>query len=204
MARLLTGIEGPFIGKVGTVIGSSWKGIPYIKSKPVKKRKARNKKIHPTQSRFAMAHYWLKPLLLFVREGFKDYSSTVEGFNAAKSHLIKLAIKEKDGEFMIDPSLVQLSFGDLPLPSHISVTKQKDNTLVFEWDTDSNGASPYDQVMVLAYDPKTGKANMLTTGQFRSVGKEELNVDGSPYHVYIAFNAHDRSRRSGTVYLGQY
>ena len=32
MGRLVSGINGPIIGKVGTVIGSTWKGKPYVKS----------------------------------------------------------------------------------------------------------------------------------------------------------------------------
>lgn len=35
MARLLQGILGGISGKIGNVIGSSWKGIPVIKSKPL-------------------------------------------------------------------------------------------------------------------------------------------------------------------------
>lgn len=34
MAKIDEGILGPFSGKVGEVIGSSWHGIPYIKSRP--------------------------------------------------------------------------------------------------------------------------------------------------------------------------
>ena len=34
MAKIDEGILGPFSGKVGEVIGSSWHSIPYIKSRP--------------------------------------------------------------------------------------------------------------------------------------------------------------------------
>lgn len=37
MGQLTHGINGPVKGKVGAIIGSSWKGIPYVKG-PYKKR----------------------------------------------------------------------------------------------------------------------------------------------------------------------
>ncbi len=38
MAKYIRGILGPVSGGVGTVVGSSWKGITYLKSKPVRSR----------------------------------------------------------------------------------------------------------------------------------------------------------------------
>ena len=42
MAKIDEGILGPFSGKVGEVIGSSWHGIPYIKSRPAVFHDAKN------------------------------------------------------------------------------------------------------------------------------------------------------------------
>src|ERR1700730_7625171 len=73
MSKIPYGISGPVIGKIGSVVGSSWKGVPYIKSIPHK----RNAKAGPGEAanrmKFAMAHRWLKPVLSFVREGFRKY-----------------------------------------------------------------------------------------------------------------------------------
>jgi hypothetical protein len=79
MGRLINGINGAFEGKVGSVVGSSWKGIPYIKSAYKKRTKKVSAKELANREKFAMAQDWLKPLLPFVREGYKGYSSTVEG-----------------------------------------------------------------------------------------------------------------------------
>jgi hypothetical protein len=40
MGKLSKGILGPFSGLVGTVIGSSWKGVNYMRSRPKKNKKA--------------------------------------------------------------------------------------------------------------------------------------------------------------------
>src|SRR4051812_43503132 len=93
MGRLINGINGHIQGKVGAVIGSSWKGIPYVKGpyKPRTKKISKDEKNN--RSKFAKAHYWLKPLVEFVRIGFKGYTPLVEGFIAAKSYLLKNAFE---------------------------------------------------------------------------------------------------------------
>jgi hypothetical protein len=38
MGRLVNGINGAIEGKVGTVVGATWKGIPYIRARPKRRR----------------------------------------------------------------------------------------------------------------------------------------------------------------------
>jgi hypothetical protein len=203
MARLINGINGPFIGKVGAVVGSSWKGIPYIKTASERtKRVSEDEK--KNREKFKKAQYWLQPLLDFVRQGFKGYTPTVEGFVAAKSYLLKNAIEKTDKGFFINPSLMKVSFGDLPLPDNIRVQLLDNTLLQFSWE-EPNKNHRYDQAMLLAYNIEKGKANMKLTGQFRSMESDSLSLKHEPgiYHVYIAFVAADRSRQSHSVYLGE-
>ena len=208
MGRLVNGINGPIVGKVGTVIGSSYKGVPYLKGP----YKSRTPKISDTEkgnrSRFSMAQSWLKPLLEFVRVGFKGYGPVVEGFIAAKSHLMKNAMEGTGAGSIINPAKVKVSFGELPLPDNIAVKLIEGNKLEFMWDAKSipHRFAAHDQVMLLAYDIKNKKAEWTTTGQFRNVGRDILELPeekGRTYHVYLAFVAHDRSCQSGSVYLGE-
>ncbi|WP_254050349.1 DUF6266 family protein, partial [Myroides sp. N17-2] len=39
MAEIKQGILGPVNGKVGTVVGATWRGVNYIRAKPRKSRK---------------------------------------------------------------------------------------------------------------------------------------------------------------------
>jgi hypothetical protein len=212
MAKLTNGIMGPLKGKVGTVVCSSWKGMPYVKSLPRKRTKPAQKKEAANRQKFALAHQWLQPLLEFVRAGFKGYSDKVEGFNAAKSHLLKNAFEVKDGEMIINPALVKVSVGDLPLPENIVATKYGPNQIRFSWDTTNVHFwdNWYDQAMVLAYETEDGLTplkqrlvNFELTGQFRHIGEHILGTPSAgTYHCYIAFVSADRSRRSDSVYLG--
>ncbi|MEO8402972.1 MAG: DUF6266 family protein [Chitinophagaceae bacterium] len=207
MGKFINGINGPVQGKVGTIIGSSWKGIPYVKSKHKKRTKNVSEKEEANRTKFASAHSWLRPLLSFVRTGFKGYSVKAEGFNAAKSYLLRNAVEESPDGFRIMPSLMKLSVGDLPLPATMSVTKMAADKLQFTWEVaQASGAHGRDQVMMMAYDTDNQKAFFVTNGLFRSAGADILTVygkTGSTYHLYAAFVAVDRSRQSDSMYLGE-
>ena len=71
MARLINSINGPIVGKIGPVVGASWKGEAYIRSVPHKRSKKRQPLEKINQSNFATVHYWLQPILAYLRAGFK-------------------------------------------------------------------------------------------------------------------------------------
>ena len=113
MGKLVNGINGPFVGKVGNVIGSSWRGIPYMKS-----RGLRTKPATPAEKLnrfiFGMTQQWLFPLTKFLRVGFKNYTLTNQGVNAAKSYLYKHALIKDGYDSVIDPTLMKVSHGTCP------------------------------------------------------------------------------------------
>lgn len=208
MGRLINGINGPVQGKVGTLIGSSRNGISYVKG-PYKKRTKRvSKKELANRNKFAAAQHWLQPVLAFVREGFKGYSQRAQGFVAAKSWLLKNAFEGTGPEASINPALVKLSFGDLPLPGDIAVGLSAPGKLEFTWDPATvAGTHPKDQVMLVAYDIKNRQATFFTTGQFRNAGADILPIPtakGKTLHLYLGFCAHDRGSQSESVYLGEW
>lgn len=100
--------------------------------------------------------------------------------------------------------MIKISAGDLPLPQDISVSRNGNN-LEFSWGQSSSNYSPYDQVVLLAYNGE--KVIGKHRGQFRKDGIDTLelpeNSDAS-FYVYLFFIADDRSRQSESVYLGQF
>ena len=207
MGRLVNGINGPIVGTVGTVVGSSRNGKPYLKSKYKKRTKKVTKTELGNRGKFALAQAWLKPLLYFVQEGYLKYKKTSGAFVAAKSYLLLHAMEGVQPDIRINPALMKVSVGDLPLSNDMAVAKTTGGRLEFTWDTATvEGGSRYDQVMLLAYDIEKGYADYKTTGQFRSTGSDILEIDASAaertYHLYMAFTAADRSRQSDSVYMG--
>jgi len=204
MAKVSDGLLGPLSGKIGPMIASSWKGIPYFKSAHKPRTTNISDKEKANREKFKQAQAWLKPLLEFVRQGFKGYTKTVEGFSAAKSYLMKNAL---DAEGRIDPSKVKLSWGNLALPDKISVERIDTQKLQFNWEpTYGKEASDRDQVMLLAYDIKNAKANFTIAREFREAGMAMIDSPcdaGASCHVWLAFVAADRRSQSDSIYLGE-
>lgn len=191
------------------MIGSSWKGKAYMKSLHHPRTIPPRKLEQQNRNKFGMAHYWLKPekVKAFVRAGFKGYSPTVEGFLAAKSCLLKNAFTGEGESMTIDPSLVQVSYGNLPLPSNITAVKAAPGELQITWDAVKKiRQEACDQLMILAYDIENGEAISNLTGQFRYVDEDTLPlppaVPERTYHIFAAFVAADRSCQSASIYLG--
>jgi hypothetical protein len=208
MAKYQFGIHGPFSGKVGTVVGASWKGIPYMRSLPKKRTGKISEAEQANRKRFALAQLWLKPLTPFLRIGFKNYRDRLEGFVAAKSYLLKNAIEEQEGAILINPEKVLLSHGPLELPTGIEVTLEEEGKLSFYWDTPSlSNSGARDQAMLMAYCLEENQAVYETHGAFRETGTDVLalptNFKGKSILVYAAFVSADRERQSMSVFVGE-
>lgn len=214
MASFKHGINGPISGKIGDIVGSSWRGINYIKSRPKRVKPITENELG-NRFLFAYTQYWLQPIKEFLKAGFRNDDHPVSGVNAAKSFLYKHAVTKDGFNSKIHPERMQVSFGDLPLSDAIEVEKTSPNELTFSWDKKSTpGGSTQDQIMLLVYHFKdedeliTGNAFGTTAGQFRDTGFAKLAVEpsikdpGLNYHIYAGFSAFDRSRQSDSVYLG--
>jgi hypothetical protein len=55
MGTIKKGILGGFSGKVGTVVGASWRGISYMRSLPQKVRNPRTQGQRSQRNKFALA-----------------------------------------------------------------------------------------------------------------------------------------------------
>ncbi|MES3017858.1 MAG: DUF6266 family protein [Bacteroidota bacterium] len=206
MGRLLNGPNGPFVGKAGSYIGYTVNGVGYIKGLYKRRTKAPTEKEALNREKFAVAQHWLQPLLQSVRIGFKGYNEKFQGFAAAKSYLMNNAMEVLDGKIIINPELVKVSSGSLPLPKNIECTFQEPGTFCFNWTPDI-GTDREAQTIAVVYD-LTNKQNMgFTFGSSAYSGKYEVyigNPSGKTYLIYLAFVAADRSRQSDSIYLGRF
>ena len=202
MARLVNGINGPIIGKVGTVTGSHRNGIGYIKGNNIRRAPQTPKEL-VAKERFATAHHFLKPMLDYLREGFRHQAK--KGYNGAKSYTLLNAMEGEPMHSYVNPALVKVSLGDLPLSKDLAVVA-KNGELIFTWNTETpEGANAHDQLMPLAYHASNegGITRENINSALRKSGTDSLVVrKGFSYHVYAAFTAADRSQNSSSEYLG--
>lgn len=82
MGRLNQGPNGSFSGKAGSLIGSSWKGIFYIKGLQKKSLKPRSPRQIEYQDRFAFAVKFLHPIKNILNMGFSKVNpKRATGYN---------------------------------------------------------------------------------------------------------------------------
>jgi hypothetical protein len=113
MGTIKKGILGGFSGKVGTVVGASWKGISYMRSLPQHVKTPRTEGQISQRSKFALTLNFLKPITGFLRTGWKLYAHRQSPFNAAMSYALANAINRTYPNYAIDPSKVLVSRGSL-------------------------------------------------------------------------------------------
>ncbi len=205
MGILKNGPNGGFSGKAGSFIGYKLNGQDIIRGIPRKRKKKPGKLEQANRDKFAQMQAWLKPLLDFLRVGFKGYAPTFQGFVAAKSYNSKHAFRQnEDGTSYIDPALALVSFGAITLPQTMSMERKGDE-IVIKWSADGN-YDAIDVAMVLAYIPETGEVEYDMVAAKRHAGTALLPMpyksEGHEVHVYIAFVAYDHSVKSNSYYLG--
>lgn len=205
MGILKNGPNGGYSGKAGSFIGYKLNGQDIIRGIPRKRKKKPGKLEQANRDKFAQMQAWLKPLLDFLRVGFKGYAPTFQGFVAAKSYNSKHAfVQKEDGSWHIDPALALVSFGTIALPKTMSMERQ-DDKIVITWSTEGHYQG-IDQAMVLAYIPEAQKEEYDLAAAKRHTGTASLPMphgsEGHEVHVYIAFVAYDHSAQSNSYYLG--
>lgn len=114
MARQTKGPMGKFRGKVGTIVGSNYKGKQIIRSTPdVSNAKPTGGQM-VVRARFSVASALIKPMTHLVAITFKERSANQTGYNAAVQYNLKNAVVGDYPDYTIDYLSVLVADGSLP------------------------------------------------------------------------------------------
>ena len=113
MGKIKQGILGGFSGQVGTVVGSSWKGIAYMRGKAqhVKNPRTAGQTYH--RDAIKAVTMALRPINSTLRITFAEYAKKMSAFNKAVSINYHEAIVDDNGIPKVDYSKLILSKGTL-------------------------------------------------------------------------------------------
>jgi len=207
MGTIKKGILGGFSGKVGTVVGSSWKGISYMRSLPMKVRNPRTLRQLDQRSKFAIALGYLKPMNGLLQIGWKLYASKQSTINAAMSYTIANAITGVYPDYSIDPGKVLISRGSLTPTVNFIATPIK-GAINFEWDDNSNlnTSKETDKALLAVVNPAKSEAIFDTAGATRAEASQSLSMPagwaGDTVEAYLGFISEDGMEVSNSVYAG--
>jgi len=209
MGTIKKGILGGFSGKVGTVVGSNWKKVAYMRSLPLKVKNPRTEPQMMQRSKFALTLYFLKPVNGLLRIGWKLYANKQSPINAAMSYTIANAITGNYPNYAIDPSKVLISRGSLT-PAYNASATLASGAINFEWDDNSgsSAAKMSDKALIAVINPTKSEAVFDTAGASRVDTAQSVNLpanwSGETVEAYLGFISEDGREVANSVYLGSF
>ena len=207
MATILNGITGGFSGKVGNVIGGSWKGIEYMRSRATSVSQPNTPAQLDQRARFGTVGKFLRPLIPFLRIGFKNQAIKKSGYNAAMAYTLENAVTGVYPAYGIDYANVLVSEGLLTEalnPTAVSSTAGKIN---FTWENNSDDsyAESTDKALLVVYNPIKKRAVTVEGGNTRTSGSQVITLpasfSGDEVQCYIAFQNANQSVLSNSQFV---
>jgi hypothetical protein len=201
------GILGNFSGKVGTVVGSKWKGVWVMRGLTDAKRGKPNPAQQQQQAKFSLMVKFLQPLSSLVGQTYDISPAEMSGFNKALSDNIRNAITGAFPALAIDYSKVVLSKGALLNVNTVAATSAASGKLAFTW-TDNSGGTvlPTDTAFVAVYSADMNRWIFAQHAAPRNAGTYSLDVtafSGKAVQTYIGFLSADGQSVSNSLYTGQ-
>ncbi len=171
MGRIQKGILGPVSGTVGTVIGGSWKGISYLRSQPISKKRTPTVDQLDHQLKFSVVLNFVQTMVALVQQTFKKQAIRMSEFNAAFSYNYHNAVTGIAPDYDIDFAKALVSRGDLPNATAPAATLTN-NKVFFTW-TDNSGtgaAAGKDKAVLEAFCRNYNLTLFSTTAAVRADG----------------------------------
>lgn len=206
MGQIKQGILGGFSGRVGTVVGSSWKNVNYMRALAISVKNPRTLKQQAQRGKFRKCMRFLCAVVPYVRIGYKQSTKDCTAFNAAMSYVLHNAVTDSGTELKVDYARVLVARGTLTPVFNAVVTKEA-GKLSFSWDDNSGMGDTLatDLAMPLAYNKVRGEAVYLFSGATRGDGKTELalpeNWGDDALAVYFAFSSGNGVRATNSICL---
>ncbi len=206
MGTIKQGILGGFSGRVGTVVGSTWNSVHYMRALALSVGNPRTEKQQSQRSKFALTLSFLQAITPYVREGYRNYADRCTAFNAAMSYLLKNAVTGSGPDISIDYAKAMVARGSLT-PVVGAEAASEGGKVTFTW-TDNSGtgdAQPTDVAMPLVYNKDKRVAVYDMQAATREDGTAELTLpegwDGDALAIYLAFRSADGRYQSNSLCL---
>jgi hypothetical protein len=205
MGSINQGIIAPVTGKIGTVVGASWRGITYLRSTPAKRRH-----LSPAQqmqvAKFAVAVAFVKQFKEVINAGFAARPGKTPR-NEAIAHILHHAIQGSYPSFTIDHNLALLTSGNLPNVLYATAVNNGNNTITCSWEdnTGKGSAKSNDVAVLIAYCPALQQVLYVCEGFTRNSKHAAMQAPaftGHTIHTWLSFRKTDGSCYANSFYTG--
>lgn len=158
MATISKGILGGFSGKVGTVVGVSWRGKDIIRSRPKVTQRTPTDNQLLQQMKFTLVMRFLQPLKTIQTKYFGVKNGARSRANMAASYNLQEAITVNRNIPELVFNKVLITKGDLTGFQNITITPQAGRILRMTWGDNSTqgNAADTDLVTLVCYCSNLG------------------------------------------------
>lgn len=208
MGTIKKGILGGFSGTVGTVVGANWRGMDVMRSRP----KSSGSNPTPLQllqrQKFALAIKFQNALRSMQSRLYGENSGVRSRVNLAAGYLLKEVVAEQNGEAVLMMNKVIITKGDLTGFQNLTVVAGSNQTLVFDWEDNSNQmlAQSTDIFCTAVFEEESGIFNVQEGPEQRDATQATLalpdNWSGKTVHVYAFFQNVAQNKACNSLYLG--
>jgi len=208
MSTIKQGILGGFSGKTGTVIGSSWKGISVMRGIAPSIAQPNTATQLQQRAKFSVMGKFLRPLIPFLRIGFKTQAVKMSGFNAAMSYNLVNALTGTYPVYEVDYSKVLVSEGNLPGALNPEVTSTTAGEIKYTWEdnSDDTNADASDKALLVVYNPVRNRVVTIVGGNTRTGGSQSITLpsrfSGDEVQCFISFSNETQAVLSNSEYVG--
>lgn len=209
MGTIKKGILGGFSGTVGTVVGTNWRGMDVIRSRP----KSSGSNPTPLQllqrQKFALAIKFQNALRSMQSRLYGDNSGVRSRVNLAAGYLLKEVVSEQNGQAVLVMNKVIITKGDLTGFQNLTVAATSNQKLAFDWDDNSNQmlAQSTDIFCTAVFEEEKGVFNVQEGSEKRDATQATLalpdNWSGKTIHVYAFFQNAAQNKACNSSYLGK-
>lgn len=202
------GILGPFSGKVGTVVGASWRGKDVMRSLPKKTDRTPTEVQMLQRLKFTTVSEFLTPISNVISLYFGSGSGELTRRNQAMSYHMKEAVNYADPIFEMVYNKVQISKGDLLGVQNPTVAASGANEIEFNWvdNAGQGSAKATDKLVVVVYAPAENLYFYSLNAATRSAQAAVLTLptffNGLEVQSWITFAAADDKAYATSVYMG--
>ena len=210
MATISKGILGGFSGKVGPVVGATWRGMDVIRSRPKSSRRTPSERQLEQQLKFKLAISFLQPIKSIQSLYFGMGSGVKSRVNMAVSYTISTAIQMVAGLPELIYNKVLITRGELTSFQNAVLTTQPGGVLHLEWEDNSTqgDAAPKDQVSIVCYCAELNNWEIYEGIVMRSDLMADVTLPayclGKTMEVYAFLNNEKQTAASTSLYLGQH
>jgi len=202
MAILKNGIDGPFSGKIGTAVGTTWRGLNIIRSRPKPPTQFSPKQL-ANQLKMKVVQDFLSRMVEPLRIGFRDDTVVPTAYNTAVAYHKKFALTGEYPDITVSFPAVKIAQGLLGMPEDISM-ETNGGRLDISWSEVSEDNCRHDDQLLIVLWNDVNKASQYSLQAYRSAGhfSWEPAFGFSGCHVWTAFIRQDRTMQSDSRYLG--